>query len=168
MLPNFSPTRGAQGYQQSNPSVLATVSLLGSLQIFKKAGMMQRLRKRSIQLTAMLETLLVQSRFFVPLQEITARYPETKEGSVTVGKPGFTIITPSDPEARGAMLSLLILPVTEPEIMGKVFSTLMSFGVVGDKREPSVIRLSPAPLFNSLDDCQRAANAVGKAFELLL
>lgn len=131
--------------------------------------MMQPLRKRSIELTATLETLFVQSRFFVPLKEITARYPEKEPtgAGVTARKPGFTIITPSDPVARGAMLSLLILPLTETGIMGKVFDTLMSFGVVGDKREPNVIRLSPAPLFNSIDDCQRAANALERGFELL-
>jgi kynureninase len=166
MLPKFSPTRGAQGYQQSNPSVLATVSLLGSLQVFKEAGMMQLLRKRSIRLTAMLETLLVQSRFFVPLQETRERHSDTGN-EVSADKPGFTIITPSDPEARGAMLSLLVLPLTNKGIMEKVFDIMMSYGVVGDKREPSVIRLSPAPLFNSFDDCQRAADAVEKAFELL-
>jgi len=37
MPPTFSPIRGAQGFQQSNPCILATASLLGSLQVFKEA-----------------------------------------------------------------------------------------------------------------------------------
>jgi kynureninase len=56
--PKFKPIVGAQGYQQSNPSVLTTVSLLGSLQVFKAAGGMPVLRERSKVLTAHLERLL--------------------------------------------------------------------------------------------------------------
>ena len=51
MPPDFSPIRGAQGLQMSNPSVLGVASLLGSLQVFKEAGMVGRLRARSIELT---------------------------------------------------------------------------------------------------------------------
>ena len=170
MMPNFEPIRGAQGYQQSNPSVLATASLLGSLQVFKQAGMMQPLRKRSLQLTGTLESLLSRSRFFVPLQDMTdwcARIGNEVHTSSRTYSFGFTIITPANAEDRGAMLSLMILPPGKTEIMEQVFNTLMSFGVVGDKRNPSVIRLSPAPLFNSLHDCQRAADALEKAFEML-
>jgi kynureninase len=167
MLPNFSPIPGAQGYQQSNPSVLATVSLLGSLQTFREAGMMQPLRKRSIKLTGMLEVLLKQSHFFVPSEAVRSKYPVNCEGHSDSEEVGFTIITPNDPGSRGAMLSLLVLPPTRTMIMEKVFDTLMSYGVVGDKRAPNVIRLTPAPLYNTVEDCQRAAMYLEKAFELL-
>ena len=171
MLPDFSPVLGAQGYQQSNPSVFATVSLLGSLQTFKEAGMMQALRTRSIRLTGKLEAFLIQSKFFVPLRDVGARCLEDPEGKYDGGnvrRPGFTIITPSDPGSRGAMLSLLVLPSASTGTIEKVFDTLMSYGVLGDKREPNVIRLTPAPLYNTLEDCQRAATCLEKAFELLL
>jgi kynureninase len=62
------------------------------------------------------------------------------------------------------MLSLLIFP---PGRTQEIFDIMMSFGVVGDKRNPSVIRLAPAPLFNSIRDCHRAADALEKAFEML-
>jgi kynureninase len=150
----FSATQGAQGYQQSNPSVLATASLLGSLQIFKEVGMMPALRARSIELTSFLETRLVQSTFYVPLSEVSSRYPPGAE-SVSMG-PGFTIITPDNPDARGAQLSLLFLPAGS-EMVRRVSRGLTSYGVIGDKREPDVIRLSPAPLYNSLGECERAA-----------
>ncbi|KAH7914994.1 pyridoxal phosphate-dependent transferase [Hygrophoropsis aurantiaca] len=162
MPPAFAAIPGAQGYQQSNPSVLATVSLLGSLQIFKECGMMYPLRERSTRLTAELEKLLVQSRFFVPITEVTA------QGSASNAhrSPGFTIITPQDPESRGAQLSLLFLP-TESNVMRSVFDKLSETGVVGDKREPNVIRLTPAPLYNTLEECQRAASCLEAAFESL-
>ena len=165
MLSNFEPIRGAQGYQQSNPSVLATASLLGSLQVFQKAGMMEPLRKRSLELTGALESLLSRSKFYVPLQDITSNCEtdETYMDSQT-RRLGFAIITPSKAEERGSMLSLLILP---PGKTQEIFDIMMSFGVIGDKRNPSVIRLAPAPLFNSLRDCHRAADALEKAFEML-
>jgi len=58
MPPKFSPIKGAQGFQQSNASPIVVASLLGSLQIFKKAGMMEPLRERSVELTGALERLL--------------------------------------------------------------------------------------------------------------
>jgi kynureninase len=38
-------------------------------------------------------------------------------------------------------------------------------GVVADFREPDVVRLAPAPLFNSYHDVWRAAAAVRDAME---
>jgi kynureninase len=170
MLPTFSPVPGAKGYQQSNPSVFATASLIGALQVFKEAGMMGPIRKWSIQLTANLESLLMQSNHFVPLHEVATRYPgdtEEEKPCTDASKIGFTIITPSDPESRGAMLSLLILPPTSSSVMESLFDALISYGLVGDKREPNVIRLTPAPLYNTIDDCRRAAACLEDAFRLL-
>jgi len=159
MPPRFSPIRGAQGLQQSNPSVLATVSLLGSLGVFEEAGMMESIRPRSITLTSLLERKLLESKWFVPVGEVAEKYlrgdNQPTEDSEK-GRPGFTIITPSDTESRGAQLSLLFLPVGVG-IMQKVFDGLLRHGVVGDERKPDVIRLAPAPLYNTAEDCERAA-----------
>jgi kynureninase len=149
----FSGIRGAQGFQQSNPSILATASLLGSLQVFEAAGMMQPLRKRSIHLTGALETLLKKSKFYVP--------PE--QSSSASGK-AFTIITPFDPESRGAQLSLLFLPVGSG-VMQKVSDGLKNWGVIGDERKPDVIRLAPAPLYNNLEDCEKAVEYLEKVMD---
>ncbi|KAG2367494.1 pyridoxal phosphate-dependent transferase [Suillus spraguei] len=169
MPPRFSAIPGAQGFQQSNPSVLATVSLLGSLQIFKEVGMMAPLRKRSLRLTSELEMRLMESRFYVPIKEVSARYLsqaeiDGKDGTAQQGRPGFTIITPHDPESRGSQLSLLFLPPNS-NVMDKVFNALLAMGVVGDERRPDVIRLTPAPLYNTLGDCERAASCLEEAFE---
>lgn len=161
MPPIFSPITGAQGFQQSNPSVLALASLLGSLETLKEAGMMGPVRERSLQLTGALEKLLKQSKYFVPASEVLRQY--TRLGSTT---PGFTIITPAEPSSRGAQLSLLFLPAGSG-IMQKVFNNLVSCGVIGDERQPDVIRLAPAPLYNTLEDCENAAKFLDRAIESL-
>ncbi|KAG1891242.1 pyridoxal phosphate-dependent transferase [Suillus subluteus] len=169
MPPRFSAIPGAQGFQQSNPSVLATVSLLGSLQIFKEVGMMGPLRKRSLRLTSELEMRLMKSRFYVPINEVSAQCllqdeMNGKDGTAQQGQPGFTIITPRNPDSRGSQLSLLFLPPNS-DVMDRVFSALSAMGVVGDERKPDVIRLTPAPLYNTLGDCERAASCLEEAFE---
>lgn len=166
MSPKFSAIPGAQGYQQSNPSVLATVSLLGSLQVFKEVGMMGPLRERSVLLTGYLESLLGKSAFYVAANLFAEKNPpESDEMRAKNPQPAFTIITPHAPESRGAQLSLLFLPAG---IMQEVFDYLLSKGVVGDERKPDVIRLAPAPLYNTKLDCERAASALEEAFQSLI
>ena len=155
MPPKFSPIGGAQGFQQSNPSPIIVASLFGSLQIFKKAGMMGPLRERSVELTGVLEMLLKQSQYFVPVDQVSKNT-----------RRGFTIITPSESSQRGAQLSLLFLP-TGSKVMKTVFKHFMENGVVGDQREPDVIRLAPTPLYNTLKDCEEAVAVLEKAFNLM-
>ena len=58
------------------------------------------------------------------------------------------IITPSDPKRRGSQLSLLL------HGKGKeVHDELTNRGVITDWREPNVIRVAPAPLYNRFEDC---------------
>jgi kynureninase len=155
MPPAFSPIKGAQGFQQSNPSALSVAALLGSLRVFKSAGMMLPIRERSLKLTAALESYLKRSRYYVPPSQVAP--PSEKRAP-----PGFTIITPDEPSARGSQLSLLFLPVGS-ETMRAVFDYLSKSGVIGDEREPDVIRLAPAPLYNTLKDCKRAAEVLEQA-----
>ena len=168
MPPAFSPIRGAQGYQQSNPSVLCTASLLGSLQLFKEAGMMDTLRARSLKLTAHLEALLVRSPYYVPPHEVAASYhpQDTLSATAALPRPAFTIITPQDPNGRGSQLSLKFLPI-EARVMQSVYDGLKSFGVIGDERQPDVIRLAPMALYNTFEDCDWAAHCLDEVFRLL-
>ncbi|TFY60284.1 hypothetical protein EVJ58_g5245 [Rhodofomes roseus] len=152
----FARIRGAQGFQQSNPSVLATVSVLGSLEVFKKAGGMQPIRSRSLRLTGYLEALLHASRFYVPIEQAS--------GSSQTAKVGVTVITPANPEERGAQLSLLFLP-TGRGVMPLVLKELAERGVVGDSRKPDVIRLAPCPLYNSFEDVERGVQILEEALE---
>ncbi|KAF7969031.1 hypothetical protein HWV62_28652 [Athelia sp. TMB] len=163
MRPTFEAIAGAQGFQQSNPSVLAVAALLGSLQVFQAAGLMPAVRARSEALTGALWRLLTGlDGWYVPLADAAAR----------TARPGFTIITTPAGAAteeeraaqRGAQLSLLFLPAGG-EVMHQVSRKLGGFGVLGDTREPDVIRLAPAPLYNSLRDCERAAGYLKRALE---
>ncbi|ESK96865.1 kynureninase [Moniliophthora roreri MCA 2997] len=154
MPPTFTPTEGAQGFQQSNPSVLSMAALLGSLQVFEQAGMMAPIRERSLTLTNTLEKYLLQSKYYIPVQDLTNHQ----------GKRGFTIITPHTPKDRGAQLSLLFLPIGSG-LMKEIFDALVSYGVIGDEREPDVIRLAPAPLYSTLEDCEKAAKYLELSFD---
>lgn len=153
MPPKFSAIPGAQGFQQSNPSVLATVSLLGALQIFDEAGGITRLRERSLRLTGYLEELLQKNKHWIPPQRVGQIELGADDAST---KPfGFTIITPSDANARGSQLSLVFLPLGG-ETMPKVLEGLSERGVIGDSRKPDVIRLAPCALYNTFEDVERA------------
>lgn len=129
MIPEFRPSEGASGYQVSNPSFLTTNSLLGSLEVFEEAGGIEELRKKSIVITGYLERLLK-----VELKD-------------AFDKDIIRILTPSDPAQRGAQLSLEF-----PEQMMDVFNSLIDAGVIVDDRKPTVIRIAPAPLYNSFKD----------------
>ncbi len=134
MGPEFVPTPGADGWQLSNPPILALAPLRASLEIFHRAGM-ARLREKSLKLTGYLEWL-VQSRLADVLE----------------------VVTPADPARRGAQLSIRVLG---GRARGRaLFEYLMEHGVIGDWREPDVIRISPAPLYNRFADCLTFAEAV--------
>ena len=62
-------------------------------------------------------------------------------------------LTPRDPAQRGCQLSLEILP---DDIDGKaVFDAIEAAGVFCDWRYPNVIRVAPAPLFNTFGEIRR-------------
>ena len=135
MAPTFMPTPGADGWQLSNPPVLGLAPLRASLDLFERAGGMQALRERSLRLTGYLEAL------------IRERLADT-----------LLVVTPREPERRGAQLSLRVDGGRE---RGRALvEHLESNGIVGDWREPDVIRISPAPLYNSHADILRFVRGV--------
>ncbi|MEJ7745435.1 MAG: kynureninase [Luteimonas sp.] len=134
MGPEFVPTPGAEGWQLSNPPILGLAPLRASLDLFGRAGM-DKLREKSLKLTGYLEAL------------IRERLVETLQ-----------IVTPSETERRGCQLSLRVIGGRE---QGRsLFEFLSTHGVLGDWREPDVIRISPAPLYNNHEDVLRFARAV--------
>jgi kynureninase len=106
------------------------VPLEASLAQFTAAGM-PALAKRSRELTGWLERLLIE------------RLGERVE-----------ILTPREPEWRGAQLSVRLRGT--PGNGRSLFAALLAAGLTCDWREPDVIRLAPAPLYNSFEDCWRA------------
>lgn len=158
MPKTFNRIPGAAGFQQSNPSALLCATLLGSLRVFDAAGGISAVREKSVKLTAYLENLLHASAFFIPVPDLSLNVNSTK--------PYFTIITPSEPEARGAQLSLLFGP-PERQVMQRVFDAIKLQGVIGDERKPDVLRLSPVPLYNTFADCRRAAEVLETVLAVL-
>jgi kynureninase len=72
-------------------------------------------------------------------------------------KNGFilNIITPKNPDESGCQLSILV------EKNGKqLFDKLIQNRIIGDWREPNVIRLSPVPLYNTFEDIFRVGEAL--------
>src|SRR5438128_3039229 len=57
MGPRFSPIRGAEAWQLSNPPILQLAALRASMELFDRAGM-PALRQKGDRLTAYLESLL--------------------------------------------------------------------------------------------------------------
>ena len=134
MGPHFEPTPGADGWQLSNPPILALAPLRVSLELFHRAGM-SRLREKSLALTGYFAELL-----------------ERELGGV------LEIATPRDPARRGCQLSLR---VKGPREAGRsLFDHLTGQGIIVDWREPDVIRAAPTPLYNRYVDCLRFAAAV--------
>jgi len=123
MLKEFIPEPGTDGWNLSVAQALVLAGLEASLELFDAAGM-DRLRAKSIRLTGYLEYLL---------------------GLIPGDR--FSIITPGDPDARGAQLSLLFA-----ENGAAIQAALAQADIVVDYREPGVIRVSPAPLYNSFSD----------------
>jgi len=126
MRKGFVPAKGAASWQMSNAPVFNMVAHKASLDIFDKLTM-QKLREKSLKLTAYLSFLVQQ------LDHLK-----------------FEIITPSEPHRRGAQLSMLFA-----ERGREVFDFLEENGVIADWREPNVIRVAPVPMYNSYEDVYR-------------
>ena len=134
MGPDFAPTPGAEGWQLSNPPILGLAPLRASLDLFDRVGM-PALRAKSLRLTGYLESL------------IDRHLGGTLE-----------VLTPTAPEHRGCQLSIRVRGGHQ---QGRdLFAYLSDNGVLGDWREPDVIRISPAPLYNTHEDVWRFAHAV--------
>ena len=137
----FEPMPGAEGWQLSNAPVLSMAVHLASLEIFNEAGMDAIGEKRDL-LTAYLEFII---------DDLSSRNQE---------RCTFELITPRDKSKRGAQLSIMV------KGQGKtLFEGLTKEGVVADWREPNVIRIAPAPLYNSFEDCFRFGVALQAAIQ---
>lgn len=136
MEKGFVPENGADGWQVSCTQVMHMALHHASLQIFEQAGFIDNLRKKSIDLTNYLEYVI-------------------NEVNKELNFDQYKIITPKNSEDRGAQLSVIA------KNNGKeVFDGLVDEGILGDWREPNVIRLSPIPLYNSFEDIYLTGKAL--------
>lgn len=128
----FVADRGAAGWKASTNPVLSLAPLVASLAIFDEVGM-PALRARSVALTGYLEALLDAA--------------------------GLTVITPRDPSARGAQLSVRFGSAGAADA---ALATLMAAGVVADFREPDIVRLAPIPSYNTYRECWQVVELLGR------
>lgn len=124
MEKEFVPIPGAEGWQLSNAPILSMAAHFASLKVFEKAGF-HNLISKSKTLTDYLIFLLKDLH---------------QQGRIS-------IITPFDVPDRGCQVSMLIKNNGR-----KLYDELINQGVIVDWREPDVIRLAPAPLYNSFED----------------
>lgn len=128
MDPDIAPPASADAWQLSNPPIMALAPVLASLEIFDRVGM-DALRAKSERLTGYLADRLAET--------------------------GAEVVTPSDPAARGAQLSVRVA-----DAGGLVRRLAEAHGVIADAREPDVVRLAPVPLYCTFHDCHRAAGGL--------
>lgn len=133
----FRPIAGAEAWQLSNPPILAMAPLAASLELFGRAGV-EALREKSIALTGYLE-----------------RSIDHHCGT------GVAIVTPREPTARGCQLSLRL--GLDSGARASLAERLRADRVVADWREPDILRLAPAPLYNGYRDVYEAAQAIKRA-----
>ncbi|MFL5240538.1 MAG: kynureninase [Gemmataceae bacterium] len=133
LQPDFVPLAGVAGWQVSNPSILALVPIRASLAIFDEAGM-PALHTKSERLTDFLLTLLDQM-------------PHGK----------YEVITPRDANQRGCQVSIACRDRPRD-----LLHYLQAEGVVCDFREPNVIRVAPAPLYNTFHEVWEFARTLSQ------
>ncbi len=123
MRQEFDVLPGAEGWQLSNPAILSMAAIRASLNLFDKAGF-SNLISKSKSLTGFLEYLINE-----------------------LNNSKINIITPKNPQERGCQLSIQVKDANK-----KLHTQLTKSGVISDWREPDVIRVAPAPLYNSYQD----------------
>jgi kynureninase len=135
MEKGFIPENGAEGWQVSTSPILLMATHKAALKVINDAGF-ENLRKKSIQLTAYLEFII-------------NGINEEK------GEEIFKIITPKNPDERGAQLSIIC-----KENGKQTFDALVAKNIIGDWREPNVIRISPIPLYNTFEEIYKLGQAL--------
>lgn len=134
MRTEFTPQRGAAGWQLSNAQILPMAAHKAALDLFDQAGM-ENLREKSELLTGYLEFLI-------------DRIPGDH----------YRIITPRTSPDRGCQLSIRI----DGDARGMA-DNLKQNGVIVDFRHPDVIRVAPVPMYNTFEDAWRFSELLRNA-----
>ena len=124
LVAQHEPAPDATALHVGTPHILSLAPLAGSLEIITEAGGVAALRAKSLALTAFL----------------------MDQAERELAGLGFTIANPRADAERGGHVAL-----AHPEAW-RICQALKAVGVVPDFRRPDIIRLAPAPLFNSFAD----------------
>jgi len=132
---NIPMRRGAKAYEISNIPVFSTLPLFVSLEMFHRVGFKTILKKQKL-ITGYLEYLIQD----------------------TFSNNQVSILTPRELEWRGCQLSLSFsIPIDN------VYIELKKRGITCDIRRPYVIRVAPAPLYNSYTDVYQLVSHIKNA-----
>ncbi|MEV6105438.1 kynureninase [Streptomyces sp. NPDC051940] len=132
MRPEFTPADGAVRGRVGTPDILSMLALEAALEVWDGVSV-DAVRAKSLALTD----------FF--LQCVAAEVPAGLVSS----------LTPADHAERGSQVALRCADA------GKVMAELISRGVIGDFREPDVLRFGFTPLYTSFQDAHTAARVLG-------
>lgn len=136
MRPGYEPADGVGRARVGTPTVLSMLALEAALGAFDEVEM-GTLRAQSLSLTG----------FFIECCD-----------SLLSGL-GFTVATPREPERRGSQVTL-----RHPEAT-RLVPAAAKRGVVGDKREPDLLRYGFNALYNTHADALRAARTLAELVE---
>lgn len=134
MKRRFDPINSVEAWQLSNPPIFQLASLRASMEIYDEATM-PAIRKKGDHLTSYLEWLL----------------SENCGSFVEVQTPAFR----EDKQVRGSMLSVKM--TKDPK---QLVNSFKDKGVICDFREPDILRMAPAPLYNSYEDVFRLVQII--------
>ncbi|MGG0188326.1 kynureninase [Bacillus rhizoplanae] len=129
----LTPADHAGAYQIGTPHVLSVAPLIGSLEIFKEAGI-ERLRQKSLHITRYMINLIH--------HELT--------------DVGFTLGNPLEDEKRGGHIYL------EHKEAARICKALKANGIIPDFRAPNGIRLAPVALYNTYEEVWKAVQILKK------
>jgi kynureninase len=125
----LAPAEGAAALQIGTPPILSLAALEGALAVTAVAGI-ERIRTKSLQLTDYL------------MSAIAAAMPPDAE---------FAFANPMEPARRGGHVALVHREAA------RICQALKVAGVLPDFRPPNIVRLAPAPLYNTFAECHAAA-----------
>lgn len=137
MEKGFEAIPTAEGWQLSNPSILSMAAHKASLDIFDEAGM-EKLHAKRKKLSDYLLFIIDDCN------------SKAKEKIIEV-------ITPREEAAKGCQVSMLMLKKGK-----EIFEELLKQGIIGDWREPNVIRVAPTPLYNRFEDVWKFGEVVNQ------
>ncbi|TFD97732.1 kynureninase [Jeotgalibacillus salarius] len=136
MAHTFTQGDGAGAYQIGTPNIFSTAPLIGSLELFEKAGI-EKLREKSLHQTQYIAD-------FVEKELIQF---------------GMKKVTPSTDEERGGHIAL------QHDSAASICKAMKARGIIPDFRAPDIIRLAPAAFYTSYQDLYEAMQIVKEIME---
>ncbi|MAK64607.1 MAG: kynureninase [Maricaulis sp.] len=132
----YVPAPGIDRFKCSSPSILGMSALECGLEIAAEADMTE-VRKKSVALTELF------------IEQVEAR----------LAGHGFKLASPRDPKIRGSQVSF------HHENGYPIMQALIDRGVIGDFRDPDILRFGFTPLYTSYEDVWRAAEILQEIME---